>query len=604
MSDLKAQELLILNPLLFSDLGKYIWINNSFEEHREAQRLFDYLLKKNIYINGFATDHNSMVGLEMYHKKIYDINTLSNNESVVFFDSWFGCSDIDVSERGRAARVLNPNLGLNFEKENIVIWGSGITGERVYKILKTYGIQASCFVDSNAKLEGNDKCGLSIYAPDSVDKFIENPIIIEALEKWEELDESIREKYKKRFYFCLKSNEIWKGILCQNGKYLFSMSKFGMFHYFSGKKVYIYGIGDIEKEFVKYLQLLDFDFSGFLIDESNKETDKKTEDMDVRYVEEILYENNFYIWLCDIKKVRKLDELGLKFFKDYFLNGYGRDITISRKNLLDVNLAHNYLADSNYPGIMVYGEEKETDFKIAVLGGSTTDGAMYPIKSWTEYLYEDLKDITIYNGGVCGYTSGQELLKLIRDILPLKPDMVIVYDGNELDSNEKYPFTSLYLKEIFDFAKAHIEDDDDNYNYIKDNNEPVCMGIALQNNRFDNWLNNMRTMYAIANERGILFYGFCQPMLSSKEGKTEAEKNILLSMISTQIDYYMKESFRKNINELSEKPEYLYDLSDIFDGESGIYRDICHVWEKGNFLIAKAVKKVILPVLEERRIKT
>ena len=53
---MEAKELLVPNPLLYSDLDKYIWISDSFVEYRKAQALFTYLLRKGIYIEGFATE--------------------------------------------------------------------------------------------------------------------------------------------------------------------------------------------------------------------------------------------------------------------------------------------------------------------------------------------------------------------------------------------------------------------------------------------------------------------------------------------------------------------------------------------------------------------
>lgn len=132
-----------------------------------------------------------------------------------------------------------------------------------------------------------------------------------------------------------------------------------------------------------------------------------------------------------------------------YYNGVN-NTSMEKRYILDTNLGHNFLADSKYPGIMVYGDDTAEDFKIAVLGGSTTDGKFTFFKSWPELMYEELgnqnfKNVTVYNGGVSGYASGQELLKLIRDMIPLKPDMVIVYDGfNDLNYRNPYPLTSGY----------------------------------------------------------------------------------------------------------------------------------------------------------------
>ncbi len=584
---MEEKNLLVVNPLLYGEVDKYIWIGVSFEEHRQAQRLFDYLMKRNIYIKGFATNAEALFSLSMYHKKIYDIDTLDETCSMVFFDFYFDCLDMDLPDKVHRARILNPGMA----GKNVVIWGSGIAGEYVYKILADYGIAVNFFVDSNKKMEGKMKCGLPIYKSDKIDELHKDVTVIEALDQWRNVD--------KNFYYCLESDEISKEVFCYDGtekKKMFCLGTFWMFNHFVGKKIYIYGTGIVEREFAKYLKLLDFDFAGFLTDEFS---DVDEEEDTVKYVEEILYEESWYVWAYDRGKIQKLNELGLVYFKDYYVKDYRFDPTINQRSMLDINLGHNYLSDSTYPGITVYGDEKESDFKIAVLGGSTTDATMYPFKSWPLLLYEELgeKNITIYNGGVCSYTSGQELIKLFRDMLQLKPDMVIVYDGyNDLAFNVhvQYPFTSLYLKKVFDYARVHVEENDDT-DYLDGEDVPVCMGIESQQGWFGNWLSNIRTMYAISNERDIRFFGFCQPVLSSKKEHTIREKNILLSMLSETLELFTNESFRKHIERMAYIPEYIYDLSHIFDEEDDVYMDVCHVWEKGNSIIAKEIKKVILP---------
>lgn len=500
--------------LLCNDLDKYIWINDSWQEHREAQRLFDFFLKKQIYIKGFVTNSESILSNRMYHKRIYDIEILNQENTIVFFNSHFTDLDSDISDTAYRSRMID-----------IYMW----------------------------------EC---------------------------------EEKGQNRFHHMGINEEIF----CIDGgeeKRLFCLEAFWMFNHFEGKKIYIYGIGVVEKEFSKYLKLLDYDFAGFLIDETEEELSDK---YSVQYVEEILYEENWYIWTYDKKKAKKLNDLGITYFKDYYVRDYRFDISIRQQNVLDVNLGHNYLSDSKYPGFMVYGHDKVEDYKIAVLGGSTTDGTMYPFKSWPQLLYEELggKGVTVYNGGVCSYTSGQELIKLIRDVLQLKPDMVIVYDGyNDLAFNVcvQYPFTSRYMEEVFEYARMHMDDQSDYYHEEK--NLPICRGISTQQDYFENWLSNIRTMYAILKERNISFFSFCQPVLSSKKEKTVRETNILLSTSSLKSELFYKESFRQRMTQLSDSVEYIYDLSHIFDGEDDVYMDVCHVWEEGNRIIAKEIENVI-----------
>ena len=505
---MSAKETWEMHPLLYSNLDKYIWIGDGEKEHGAAQRLFDCLMKRNIYVKGFAASSEALFHLKMYNKEIYDINVLDKASSVVF------C--VSLPERSDTG---------NFD--------------RIYEIGE----------------------------PES------------------------------------DADGIFREVICKyktTEKRLFCLGSFWMFHHFAGKKIYVYGVGKVEREFVKYLKLLDYDFAGFLADEINT---VEAQGYPVKYVEEILFEENFYVWMYDREKACKMNELGLTYFRDYYVRDFRFDVTMNQKTILDINLGNNYLSsESRYPGVLVYGSEKDEDYKIAVLGGSTTDGTMYPFQSWPRLLYEELgKDnITVYNGGVCSYTSSQELIKLLRDILPLKPDMVIVYDGyNDLAfrSYDQYPFSFLYLEKIFEYAKSHLELGEDTV-CTDEKGASICRGIETKGDRFSNWLSNMQNMYAVTKERNICFFSFCQPTLYSRKEKSPWEKNVLLSMESSTISFFMREAFRDYMAKMRTRPGYIYDLSYLFDREEDVYMDVCHVWENGNRIIAKEIKQIILPIID------
>ncbi len=597
MLRITAQELLLLSPLLYSDLKKYIWINDTYEVHRDAQRLFDYMLKIEIYIDGFASDAISMINLNMFHKRIYDISILNAETSVIFCDLYFEDANRDASmyvSRMYPIRIINPAVN-----GNIVIWGAGETGESVYKILQKNGIEPKYFVDSNKDFEGKIKCGLPIYTPDKLKESGQDVIVIEALEKWQELDDALMGKLEKRFHYSLNKHQWdqWNYFSCDdngNEKKIFNLGQWWSFNLFGSKSVYIYGCGTVEYKFVTYLKLLDYDFGGFLVDESDYSGEENYNGYPIKCVEEISYERNFYIWIYDIGKAKKLKTLGLKYFEDYVSNIYSWDITMQKRLVLDVNLGHNWLTGSKFSGIVVYGKDNADDYKIVALGGSTTDGAMYPFRSWPELLHDKLnmKNLTIYNCGTAGYTSGHELLRLIRDVLLLKPNMIAVYDGfNDAGIyDERFPFAFDYMRMVFNFVNSHMEVP---VEYIGNNWSEVCFGIESTRNSFENWLSNIQIMNAIAMQKKIKFYSFFQPMLSSKKGKNEYEKSIVLSVRGIRVK--RQQSFRKYMSKATDIPDYIYDLSHIFDGQDDIYMDICHVWEKGNAIIAEEIKKIILP---------
>lgn len=579
---MEAEDFLVINSLLYSDSDKYIWVGESLEERRNAQCLFDFLMRRNIYVKGFASRSPRLIGLRMYNKVIFDADALDETQ-FVFADSNFRQYTLCLEPQVIDARMINPNI----KGENIFIWGAGITGDKVFQILRENGFTISGFIDSDRKKQKTLKHNLYVFAPEYLVEQGKDCIVIEALENWEEIDADIKAEIGRRFHFSF--GPLLDNISCYvNGKEhkLFRLSDFWMFNRFAGKKVYIYGNGLVERAFAEYIKLMDYNFCGYLID-----SEDDSAGIEGQYIEEILYEDNYYIWIYDRDRAKKLEELGLQCFVQWECNGLPWDITLNRKEGLDLNLGYTSLTDGDCPGAVVYGKDRGKNYKIAILGGSTSDGILYPFKTWGEFLYEDLREmgITIYNCGVSGYTSGQELLKLIRDVVPMKPDMILVYDGcNDLNVDIKHPFSFAYLKTVFDFARGHMEQDA-NIEYT----QKLCEGVKSESDRFDQYLCNIRNMHAIASEHNIRFFGFCQPVLSCKKGITDEEKNILLSMPGGRVDFWVSDYFRGDLESGEDIPEYLYDFTSIFDDVDNVYMDVCHVNEKGNRIIANRVKEII-----------
>lgn len=104
----------------------------------------------------------------------------------------------------------------------------------------------------------------------------------------------------------------------------------------------------------------------------------------------------------------------------------------------------------------------------------------------------------------------------------------------------------------------------------------------------------MESMQAVCAAKGISFYGFMQPMLLSKADYNDAEQKTFEQSEGTHS--YMA-GFRKMMKECSveESHPYLHDLSHIFDNHYDVYfhLDDCHVYEKGNRIIADEIYKCI-----------
>lgn len=593
-------KLLVPNQVVFSSLKKYIWFNKGLEQKKSALSLFFRFLVMEVYVDGFATDEKEYIGAKAFNKAIVNIDDLNEEEAVVFVEK----NDHRVHDICQVFEVINPAIKNN----QIIIFGAGKYGREVYRRLLQENIEVECFIDSDkAKYQGKDIQGeLPIRSIDILQECTGKDIaVIEAAEKYKDMDGLLQKRgfEGKRFYYNNEQQEYRKNIFNVNGDdLLFSINAIGnMCVLFPNKKIFYYGEPTKElKRMGRQIRLLDFDFRGFLCDESEEGIDE--DGYIIKYTEDILYEEDYYIILnLDERKVEKLYNLGLKKnFEFNILPKLGFDDCLM-KSMLDLNLGYTYRENSQYPGIAIYGNDRESDFKIAALGGSTTDD-LYDHRTWARVLYEMLTDevskqeVTIYNGGTCGYASTQELIKLIRDILPLKPNLIILYDGyNDLCQDPNRPFALPYLQTIFRYAQGNDSIEKVGSDGFGGDVSEINMGIKTNEDYFENWLSKIELMHAVAKTKNIPFLSFVQPSRFSMRNKRIKDEWYLSSFVFWMKEHHQAWDFRRRLESerIGEKYDYITDLSDIFDDHPEVYRDACHVWESGSRIIADKILNVM-----------
>ena len=197
-------------------------------------------------------------------------------------------------------------------------------------------------------------------------------------------------------------------------------------------------------------------------------------------------------------------------------------------------------------------------------------------------------------GGAWGYPVETELVKFLRDVLPLKPDMVISYSGvNNLVADSQHPFCNVYQRQFYENASA------------RSNIRPVTYGISREEDNFTQWLCSERIMKAVCEAFGIHFMSILQPLLGAKGTEYSfEEKEIILNTIANNpsVDYMKRgKEFSESVKEKVDEYTWLYNFSQILDGAEDIWIDKCHVNEKGNEIIAKEVWEVFGPILTNRR---
>ena len=205
------------------------------------------------------------------------------------------------------------------------------------------------------------------------------------------------------------------------------------------------------------------------------------------------------------------------------------------------------------------------------------------------------------------------MLKLIRDVIPLKPDVVLSYNGfNDL---WLYPFQYGRPERK---SKPFITDFQIDYvNKLLSKYPEMSRTIycGLENNKTapEFWLDNVRMMRSLSNEFDILFLSFLQPFYYIGNYKlTDTQKTIFNRYLWTynfQAPQFTKDSTDERIAFIKSGAEemrsmvkdldYITDLTQIFSEHTNIYRDHVHVTELGNQIIAKNIQQVLVKHLDK-----
>lgn len=275
--------------------------------------------------------------------------------------------------------------------------------------------------------------------------------------------------------------------------------------------------------------------------------------------------------------------------------GYGTENRVRGCKLLnayDPLLNATRVENNEYPGFTIFSNCNDVQdigvkLTILTLGGSTSDPTFVNIKSWSEILFHLFvqmgKKVIIYAGGIGGYTSAQEMKKLLRDGLILKPDIVISYSGvNDAVGRymeNKYPF---FLKEERIIAEQLIEKKMAvNSLQKKYPLEKLSLGISDERSAFELWFEHERVMHGVCTEFNIKFLGILQP---------------------AKQEYMNHNAFYREADSMIKTFEYpwLMDARSIFEEDNQVFYDFCHVYERGNRKIARYVLAELLRIEKEK----
>ena len=304
-----------------------------------------------------------------------------------------------------------------------------------------------------------------------------------------------------------------------------------------------------------------------------------------------------------------LDSWGYTAGKDYrWIKRYGNE-NLRAIYRYDPMLGFNSLGDDSIPGFFRYGSSSVKAKRIVVLGGSTADQDTFIGTSWPEMLPEVAAeggaDVRVYNGAVTGYTSAQELVKLLRDVPALKPHVVVLYSGiNNVHLVPGQPFMTDYQIKLANTLDAS------GLPTVNLGRLEQFKGVEYDSSSFDKgvwWINHMETARTFCELIGAIPHVFLQPNLMTKprERLLPEEREYLLNRSFMGRVGLTPDAYSRIAQELchivqSRQPSaWLHDLTHIFDSATEtLYYDGIHVNDVGNRIIAQSVWASIRDNLE------
>jgi hypothetical protein len=302
----------------------------------------------------------------------------------------------------------------------------------------------------------------------------------------------------------------------------------------------------------------------------------------------------------------------IEYFAGKILAAKQASVDIAKGNFFDPNLGYAYPPSGPkvarlerrghkfIDGFAIYNYAPSTVNDLArpiilVLGGSTSETFIEP-KSWPEYLADMMRERgqggQVINGAVAGYTSSQELFKLIRDGLEFSPNIIISYGGlrdREAISPLPFPMVPLYQRNIVErLAKYDPPLLPNTLSLaLETYSRGFTFGLPTRNSHAQAWVRNMRIMNAASKEFGAGFCAILQPFAT--------ENTIANTSVNRNKSYF---STRESQIEAAGGANYAIDLTHFLDQYDEIFERGPYATDKGNKVIAERIYRLIF---EERR---
>ncbi|MEE2746189.1 MAG: SGNH/GDSL hydrolase family protein [Pseudomonadota bacterium] len=342
---------------------------------------------------------------------------------------------------------------------------------------------------------------------------------------------------------------------------------------------------------------------------------------------------NFYN-VSRLSELQKGPEGPHKYGYFYNKGTYLYDPKIEKPNIL--KRTEFVFAEGHEHSISRTNNYDNGEVRIFIIGGSTASGAGASSKSntWSSLLEQNLKDrikhnIVVFNAAVGSYATCQERLCLELAVLPRKPDMVIMLNGQNdveqpLSGNTRPgdpPTTGLMYANLYHPITRSFLEKSAVLRYLAHSNYVMAGAKNRQRNLGDpqridllvggiisTYYDNMAAMYDRCKGLNIDCIGFLQPNRSLTQLSQGNSDQI------AETDAYMGELYRAwrsayigITTKMIQSPyqNQFVSLENLMNSYeiSSVYLDSCHFTDGGQEICAKAIGETIIPRLEKLILK-
>lgn len=547
-----------------------------------AMSVFAELSYCGIDIAGFVNTNKAYeqhVGEYVMNRRIVRKEELVPNDDIVVVPREISKTAIQKVLYGICVMAIDELLAPDYKLRNkkVILYGIGQRGNEIYDLLESNGINPAAACVSEKKQDVWR--GLPVYSIDELEVVPDTVFVLATKIP----------KYRDEILEKLKDHDVEKYIdLFLTNHNIVSSDMFQIADKASGegKNIFLYGNDD---ELVQFIENI---LNRYGIYTNGRLYENDDSEKGIESIYELIYKklDNVAVIVAEWDKERsnavcdQLSEIGFCIQKHNYTSIYPKALKY-KKNfqvMTDCLLGYSPYADERFPGYVIYGDAKKEDLKIMVLGGSTSTDGFYRSVGWPYFFwkrFQKQRAVTVYNGAMMGHDVVQELLKLLRDIAYIRPDVVISMGGLNNVNIKKDTNNQFCVKEIMQWIIAMAP------------KERYISGVKGDECTYEFWHRNLKVMKTIAEFYGATFFAFLQPMNVAKENPS------LFDIITTgedNIDFWV---FRERAGKES-SPAY-QNLINLFDQETEMYIDYCHYSEKANEILADAVFKTVIANMKE-----